>query len=119
MMFLWSTIIATLLGLASAVVLPRDDGFYTLNQSRVDSTNVYAHYASAVKCAPQSLTHWNCGGAYYLSCVPFFSCGRKAWGANGGDGSKVQFCAPVNQAVDFLSVVICMLTLSNRDGGLR
>jgi hypothetical protein len=72
MMLLWSTIFATLVGLASAVVIPRDLGFYTLTQGQIDSTDLYAHYASAVKCHPQNLANWDCGRAY-LNCGPIFS----------------------------------------------
>ena len=32
--------------------------------------------------------------------------------ANGGDGAKIQFCAHVHRAVNFVFLVICMLTLS-------
>jgi len=71
MMLLWSTIIATLVGLASATVIPRDSGFHTLSQDQISSTNPYAYYSAAVKCNPQSLPYWNCGGAY-LTCGPFF-----------------------------------------------
>ena len=39
--------------------------------------------------------------------------------ANGGDGNKIQFCTHVHQAVNFPVLVMCMLMLSNRDGGLR
>ena len=66
----WSAIITTLLGLPSAVVVPSDPGFYTLTQDKIDSTNLYAHYAAAVKCGPQTLIHWNCGRAC-LASVPF------------------------------------------------
>jgi len=71
MMLLWPAIIATLVGLASAVVSQRDSGFYTFTQDQIDSTNLYAQYASVVKCQPQTLIHWNCGSAY-LAYVPFF-----------------------------------------------
>jgi hypothetical protein len=71
MMLLWPAIFATLVGLASAVVSPRDSGFYTLTQDQIVSTNTYTNYAAAVKCGPQNLTNWNCGRAY-LTCVPFF-----------------------------------------------
>jgi hypothetical protein len=135
MMLLWSTIFATLVGLASAVVFPRDSGFYTLTQDKIDSTDVYANYAAAVKCDPLNIMHWKCGRAY-LICVPFFfSCRRKGSMsqflthrfpcpvhcdanpnfevfANGGNGDTVQYCAHVHRAVNFLFLVICMLTLS-------
>lgn len=84
MMLLWSAVFATLVGLASAAVLPRDLGFYTLTQGQIDSTNLYAHYASAVKCNPQTLINWNCGP--HCQATPNFTLY-----ANGGDGSKVQF----------------------------
>jgi len=32
--------------------------------------------------------------------------------ADGGDGSKIQYCAHVHQAVNLLFLVICMLTIS-------
>ena len=75
-----------------------------------------------------------------------FPCGRKGWGAmhyepvlmhhfpcpaqcqaipyfeliaDGGDGGKIQYCAHVHQAVNLLFLVICMLMMFNRDGGLR
>jgi hypothetical protein len=80
MMLLWSAIIAALVGLASAVVSPRDSGFYTLTQDQINSTNLYAQYASVVKCQPQTLIHWNCGRAY-LTCVPFFFLREERCGA--------------------------------------
>jgi len=61
MMLLWSTIIATLVGLASAAVNRRDSGFKVLSQDQIDSTNVYAYYSAAVTCNPQTLPYWNCG----------------------------------------------------------
>ena len=79
-MLLWSTIFATLVGLASAVVFPRDSGFHTLTQDKIDSTNVYANYAAAVKCDPKNIPHWNCGRAY-LTCIPFFFMQKKGWSA--------------------------------------
>jgi hypothetical protein len=39
--------------------------------------------------------------------------------ADGGDGTSVQFCALVRQAVNFLFLIICVLMMSNRDGGFR
>jgi hypothetical protein len=72
MILLWSTIFANLVGLVSAVLSPRDSGFYTLTQDDIDSTDLYAHYASAVKCGPQNLANWDCGRAY-LNCGPIFS----------------------------------------------
>ena len=84
MMLLWSTIIATLVGLASAVVLPRDSGFYTLTQGQIDSTNLYAYYASAVKCQPQTLINWNCGSAY-PTYVPFFFLQKERVGCDARD----------------------------------
>jgi len=134
-MLLWSTIFAGLVGLASAVVSPRDSGFYTLTQDKIDSIDVYTNYAAAVKCDPQNITHWNCGRAY-LTCTPFLFMQRKGWGAmhdkpvlthlfpcpvhceatpnfevyaNGGNGDTVQFCAHVHRAVTFLVLVICIL----------
>jgi hypothetical protein len=71
MMLLWSAIFATLVGLASAVVFPRDSDFYTLTQDQIVSTDTYANYAAAVKCGPQNLINWDCGCAY-LTCVSFF-----------------------------------------------
>ena len=146
MILLWSTIIATLVGLASAEVLPRDSDFSTLTQGQIDSTDLYAHYASAVKCDPQNITHWSCGRAY-LTCGPIFSCRREGWGAmhdepvlthrfacqvhcqatpnfelytNGGDGNKVQFCAHLHQAVNFLFLSWHLHTDAvNRARGLR
>jgi len=70
MMLLWSIIIATLAGLASAAAITRDLGFQMLSQTQIDSTNTYAHYAAAVKCGPQNLTNWKCGRAY-LTLQPF------------------------------------------------
>jgi hypothetical protein len=74
-MLLWSIIFVfeTLVGLASAVVFLGDSGFYTLTQAEIDSTNLYAYYASAVKCDPQYLTNWTCGGAYLFYAPLFFS----------------------------------------------
>jgi hypothetical protein len=70
-MLLRSTILTTLVGLASAVGFPRDSGPYsTLSQDEMDSTDVYANYAAAVKCGPQNLTNWDCRA--FLTCVPFF-----------------------------------------------
>ena len=69
MILLWSTIVA-LVGLTSAVAFPRGSGFYTLTQDKIDSTDVFANYAAAVKCNPQNIIHWNCVRAY-LSCVSF------------------------------------------------
>ncbi|KAI0271127.1 lipase [Russula aff. rugulosa BPL654] len=83
-MLLWSAIFATLVGLASAVVLPRDSGFYTLTQDQIVSTDTYANYAAAVKCGPQNLTNWECG--HHCEANPYF----KLYEA-GGDGAKVQF----------------------------
>jgi hypothetical protein len=71
MMILWSTIIATLVGLASAAIIPRDTGFKTLSQAQIHSTDTYANYAAAAACPLQSLTYWNCGSAY-LTCDPIF-----------------------------------------------
>ncbi|KAN0105220.1 Alpha/Beta hydrolase fold [Russula decolorans] len=86
MMLLWSTIFAALVGLTSAVVSPRDSesGFYTLTQDQIDSTNLYAHYASAVKCGPPNLTDWSCGP--HCQAAPYFEII-----ADGGDGTSVQF----------------------------
>jgi hypothetical protein len=81
MMFLWSTIIATLVGLTSAAIIPRDSGFKVLSQGQVDSTNVYAYYASAAACNPQSLIYWNCGGAY-LTCGPIFFLRKERMGCD-------------------------------------
>ena len=81
MMLLWSTIIATLVGLASAAVIPRDSGFNVLPQSQVDSLNVYAHYSAAVKCDPHALTYWNCGCAC-LACIPFFFLQKEKMGCD-------------------------------------
>jgi hypothetical protein len=64
-MFLWSTIISTLVGLVSAAAITqRDSGFKTLSQSQIGSTDVYAHYAAAAMCDPDALSYWNCGCAY-------------------------------------------------------
>lgn len=68
-MILWSTIIATLVGLASAAAIPRDSGFKTLSMGQIQSTDVYANYAAASTCAGNTLPYWNCGGAY-LICGP-------------------------------------------------
>ncbi|KAI0271126.1 lipase [Russula aff. rugulosa BPL654] len=78
-MLLRSTILTTLVGLASAVGFPRDSGPYsTLSQDEMDSTDVYANYAAAVKCGPQNITNWDCQGKDELYEA-------------GGDGAKVQF----------------------------
>jgi len=69
-MLLWSTIIATLVGLASAAVFPRDSGYQTLTPDKISSADPFAHYSAAVKCNPQSLSYWNCGRAY-LTLRPF------------------------------------------------
>jgi hypothetical protein len=140
MMFLWSTIIATLVGFVSAAAVNRrDSGFKTLSQAQINSTDAYAHYSAAAMCSPQALSYWQCGCAY-LTCHPiFFSCGRKGSGAMhdepvlihrfpcpahcdaiksfelyayGGGVNQTPSCAHVHQAVKFLIFVICILMLS-------
>ncbi|KAI0271128.1 Alpha/Beta hydrolase protein [Russula aff. rugulosa BPL654] len=83
-MLLWSTIFATLVGLASAVVFPRDSDFYTLTQDQIVSTDTYANYAAAVKCGPQNLINWDCG--FHCQANPHFELHEA-----GGDGAIVQF----------------------------
>jgi hypothetical protein len=144
MILLWSAIFATLVGLASAVLSPRDSGFNTLTQDQVDATDLYAHYASAVKCDPKTLKNWNCGSAY-LTCVPSFSCRRKGWGAmhdepvlthcfpcqvhcqatpnfelnsTGGNGDGVPYCAHVHQAVNYFFCCHLHADAVNRVRGL-
>ena len=80
-MFLWSTIIATLVGLVSAAVIPRESGFKTLSQGQIDSTDVYAHYAAAAMCSPDSLTYWSCGSTS-LTCGPIFFLRKGRMGCN-------------------------------------
>jgi hypothetical protein len=138
MMLLWSTIIATLVGLASAAVTRRDSGFKVLSQDQIDSTDVYAHYAAAASCNPQTLTYWQCGCAY-LTCGPVFFLRKERMGAvhdepvlmhrfscpancdstpnfelytSGGDGYQTPYCAHVHQAVNFLLLAIYILILS-------
>ncbi len=74
----WLTIIATLVGFASAAAFPRDLGFLTLSQDKITSIDPYSHYSAAVKCGPQALVDWHCGRAYLTSGPPF-SYGRKGW----------------------------------------
>jgi hypothetical protein len=145
-MLLRSTIIATFVGLASAAASLRGNSsdFHTRSQDNVNSFAPYSNYAAAAKCEAQKVVAWTCGGAC-LTCDPFFfpaegegwaipnepvltsrfPCPAKCM-ANpsfqpivaGGDGNRVQYCAHVHQAVNFLFLVICMLTLSNRVRGL-
>ena len=71
-MLLSSTIMATPVGLTSTTFFSRDNNsnFFTLSQAKIDNLSPYSHYAAAVKCSPQSVAGWNCGGAY-LTCNPF------------------------------------------------
>lgn len=98
-MLLWSTIIATLIGLASAAVTRRDSGFKVYSQGQIDSTNVFAHYASAVSCDPQTLPYWNCGS--HCQATPNFELY-----ANGGDGNQTPFWfVGYDNALDSIIVV--------------
>ena len=140
-MLLSSTFTAALVGLTSATFFFKRDNnsdFLTLSQAKIDKFSPYSHYAAAVKCSPQSVAGWNCGGMY-LTCDPFPFLPAEGRGGvpvpdepvltrgfpancvanptfqilmNGGDGSDEQVCTHIHQAVNSPFLVVCMLMLS-------
>jgi hypothetical protein len=92
-MLLSSTIIATLVGFASAAAFSRDDnsGFKTLSQAVISTLTPYANYAAAAMCGIENLQTWDCGCAC-LTCDPSIFSGE----GRGREGRRgVQF--PMSQ----------------------
>jgi hypothetical protein len=84
-MLLRATItIATLAGLASAAVFPRDQGSgaQVLSQSKIDKYSPFSYYAAAATCSTENIATWGCGSACLACDPPFFFPRMRRVGSN-------------------------------------